>query len=62
MFLLNGLWHMVLFSDYYRSNFADVERAEPIMIWILIGAIAVAFLLAYIYPFEYRGGRPYKKV
>ncbi len=61
MLLLNGLWHMVLMSDYYRTNFADVERAEPIIIWIVIAALVGSFLLAYIYPFGYKGGSPIKE-
>ena len=58
MFLLSGLWYMVLMSDYYHANFADVERAEPIFTSIVIGYLVLSFLLAYIYPFGYKGKSP----
>ena len=58
MFLLSGLWYMVLMADYYSVQFADVSRAEPLFTWIVLGYLAVSFLMAYIYPMGYKGLSP----
>ncbi len=61
MFLLSGLWYMVLMSDYYATQFADVSRAEPLFIWIVLGYLVGSFILAYIYPVGSKGGSPLKE-
>ena len=61
MFLLSGLWYMVLMPDYYATQFADVSRAEPFFTWIVLGYLVGSFLLAYIYPVGYKGGSPVKE-
>ena len=61
MFLLSGLWYMVLMPDYYGTQFADVSRAEPLFTWIVFGYLVGSFLLAYIYPIGYKGESPLKE-
>lgn len=58
MFLLSGLWYMVLMPDYYSAQFADVSRAEPLFTWIVLGYLVGSFLMAYIYPIGYKGMSP----
>ena len=61
MSLLSGLWYMVLMSDYNHVQFADVERAEFLFIWIVIGYLALSLLMAYLYPIGYKGKSPTKE-
>ena len=61
MFLVSGLWYMVLMQDYYSVQFADVNRAEPLMPWIVVGYLVWALLMAYIYPIGYKDGSPVKE-
>ena len=61
MFSLSGLWYMVLMPEYYSVQFADVERTEPLFTWIVLGYLVVSFLLAYIYPFGFKGNSPMKE-
>ena len=37
MFSLSGLWYMVFMPEYYSIQFADVNRAQPLFIWIRKG-------------------------
>jgi len=61
MFIISGLWYMVLMKGYYNNQFADVYRPEFKMVWIVIGYLVWAFLMAYIYPIGYKGGPPVKE-
>ena len=61
MFIISGLWYMVLMKGYYNDQFADVYRPEFKMVWIVIGYLVWAFLMAYIYPIGYKGGPPVKE-
>ena len=61
MFLLSGLWYMGIMGDYYNEQFAEVNRAAPMMLWIVLGYLVASFLLAYIYPIGYKGGAPAKE-
>lgn len=58
MFLLSGLWYMVIMQSYYAEQFSEVARAEPVMIWIGLGYLVAALLMAFIYPLGYKGGMP----
>lgn len=58
MYLISSLWYMVIMKDFYADNFSEVQRAEFNMIWITVGYIFYALLLAYIYPIGYQGGVP----
>ncbi len=58
MFLLSGLWYMVLMESYYSEQFSDVARTEPMMLWIAAGYLVAALLMAIIYPMGYKGGTP----
>ncbi len=61
MFIISGLWYLVLMKGYYNDQFADVNRPEFKMVWIVIGYLVWAFLMAYIYPIGYKGGPPVKE-
>lgn len=58
MFAISGLWYMVAMKGYYNDQFADVNRAEFKMLWIVIGYLVWALLMAYVYPIGYKGGAP----
>jgi len=58
MFLLSGLWYLVIMKNYYQVQFSEVNRAEPMILWIFLGYLIAAFLMAYIYPIGYKGGSP----
>jgi len=47
MFLLAGLWHMILMSDIYAG---DLNRAEPILYLIAVSYLILALLMSYMYP------------
>ena len=58
MFLISGLWYLIIMKGYYNEQFPEVFRQESKMIWIAIGYLVGAFLLALIYPIGYKGGAP----
>ena len=58
MFLISGLWYLIIMKGYYNEQFSEVFRQESKMIWIAIGYLVGAFLLALIYPIGYKGGAP----
>lgn len=58
MFLISGLWYMVIMKGYYGEQFSEVNREEFNMVWIAIGYLIGAFLLAVIYPIGYKSGAP----
>jgi hypothetical protein len=60
MFLLAGLWHMVIMSDFYFSSDLNL-REQPLMGYITLGYLVLALLMAYVYPKGYAGGAPVKE-
>lgn len=58
MFAFSTLWYTVIMKGFYADNFADIQRAEFNMVWIIVGYVFYALLLAYIYPKGYQGGGP----
>ena len=59
MWLLAGLWHMLIMSAYYATATPEgVAREEPMMQFIVIGYLVLGLLMAYIYPKGYAGGAP----
>ena len=58
MFLLAGLWHSVLMEDFYMADSSSNAFAEPKMQFIALGYFILALIMAYIYPFGYKGGSP----
>ncbi len=61
MFAISGLWYLVIMKGFYSEQFADVNRPEYNMVWITIGYLVAAILMAYIYPLGYKGGPPMKE-
>ena len=50
-------WHMVWFHDLYVEMGA-FTRLEPIIPLGMLAMVIQGFVLAYLYPFYYRGGQP----
>ncbi|MCL4677619.1 MAG: DUF1761 domain-containing protein [Alphaproteobacteria bacterium] len=50
-------WHMVLFLEVYMEMGA-MTRAEPIIALGFFSMILQGMVIAYFYPFYYRGGHP----
>ncbi len=60
-FLLSGLWHIVLLGDFYKANDVALARAEPNMLFVILGQLILTFLMAVVYPMGYKGGSPVKE-
>ena len=58
MFLLSGLWHMLIMGDFYEANGASNSLAEPNLLFIALGYFILALLMSYAYPLGYKGGKP----
>lgn len=50
-------WHIVWFHDAY-ARMGAVTRAEPIIPLGMLTMIIQGIVIAYLYPFYYRGGNP----
>ena len=61
MFLLGGLWHLLLMSNFYEKYAGDRALVEPNMFFIILGVLILASLMAYMYPQGYKGGSPLKE-
>ncbi|MFC2103340.1 hypothetical protein ACFLSS_02810 [Bacteroidota bacterium] len=58
MWLLSGLWHVLIMGDYYSKRQAI---AEPNMLFIILAYAILALLMTYIFPQGYKGGAPLKE-
>ncbi len=61
MFIPGGLWHMLIMHNFYEKYGGDSGLAEPNMLFIILGVLILAALMAYIYPLGYKGGSPLKE-
>ena len=61
MFLLAGLWHMLIMGNFYASHSYFPARETPMMEYIGLGYLILALLMAYIYPKGYSSGSPVKE-
>ena len=53
MFALGGFVHMKLMHQFYMDHMAtkcDIHRTEPIMLYIALGVLLLAFIMSYMYP------------
>jgi hypothetical protein len=58
MFVLSGVWYMVIAEGFYRENF-PMQR-EQVVPWIIaLGYLLLALLMSYAYPIGYKGGAPW---
>ena len=57
-FLLSGLWHVLLMSDFYDAAQGGTMRDPPLFWSIGLGYLVVGFIMAYMYPKGYEGGSP----
>jgi hypothetical protein len=55
MFALGGLWHMMLMENWYNAhvgaidNPALIKRDPPMLEYIALGCLVLAFLMSYMY-------------
>lgn len=61
MFILANIWYMAVMGDYYDEAMAAVYNAgaileEPNLVFIAIGYLITALIMAYIFPIGYKGG------
>ena len=56
MLVLGVLWHRVIMGGFYAEQGAAALREEPQMLFIILGILALAFLMSYAYPIGYKGG------
>jgi len=61
MFILGGLWHMLIMHDFYEKYGGESALAEPNMLFIILGVLILATLMAYMYPQGYKGGSAVKE-
>ena len=50
-------WHMIWFHDVYQAIGA-VQRPQPIMILGMSAVLIQGLVIAYLYPYFYKGGQP----
>ena len=55
MWLLAGLWHEMIVSNFYLKETGASHEGTGI---IFLAYLVLGILMAYIYPFGYKGGRP----
>ena len=61
MFILSGIWYNAVMGDYYEETMAGVYNAgvileEPNLVFIALGILIYAFIMAYMFPIGYKGG------
>lgn len=61
MFILSAIWYSGVMADYYEEAMAGVYNAnaildEPNLVFIAIGYLFYAFIMAYMFPIGYKGG------
>lgn len=61
VFLLGGLWHMLIMGDFYTTHTTAIARAEPNMLFIVLGSLVLGILMSYTYPIGYKGGTAVKE-
>jgi len=53
LFILGYVWHILLMSDFYANHqgrIGNVDREEPLILYIALGTFVLAFLMSYMYP------------
>jgi len=55
MSFLGWLWHRVILGNFYMENISS-PLPEPNVLFILLGYLILAVLMAYMYPHGYKGG------
>ncbi len=61
MYILGSLWHAVLMHNFYEKYGGDSMLTEPNLLFIILGVLILAVLMAYMYPLGYKGGSPLKE-
>jgi len=60
MFILGGLWNRVILKSFYMEQHTS-SLAEPNILFIILGFLILAVLMAYMYPLGYKGGSALKE-
>jgi hypothetical protein len=60
MSFLSWLWHRVILGNFYMENLSS-SLPEPNALFVLLGFLILAVLMAYIYPHGYKGGSALKE-
>ena len=61
MFILSGLWYMLIMDAFYRAQVGALMREQYCFTFIVLGYLVMAFLMSYIYPIGYKGGPAVKE-
>ena len=61
MWLLSGLWHVLIMGDFYAKYAGPSTFEEPKMLFIALGYAILALLMTYIYIQGYKGGSPLRE-
>ncbi|MEE9448992.1 MAG: DUF2177 family protein [Ignavibacteriaceae bacterium] len=61
MWLLAGLWHVLIMGDFYAKYAGPSTFEEPKLLFIALGYAILALLMVYIYIQGYKGGSPLKE-
>ena len=57
-FALGSVWHLLVMGDFYAVHSAAVARAEPDLVFIILGHVVLGLLMAIAYPIGFKGGSP----
>jgi hypothetical protein len=60
MSILGWLWHRVILRGFYVEHLPSA-LPEPNVLFVLLGFLILAILMAYLYPLGYKGGSPLKE-
>ena len=58
MFILSGIWYMLIMEEFYKTHCYISARESPLMAYIALGYVVLALLMAYLYPIGYKDGPP----
>ena len=61
MFILSGIWYMLIMEDFYKTNCYIPARENPMMLYIALGYLILALLMTYLYSMSYKEGSPTKE-
>lgn len=51
LLLFGGLWHTMLFTDFYHHQLVPIVRSRSLVSFVLLAELGKACALAYIYPY-----------
>ena len=57
--VISWVWHVPLLGEFYGQQESAVARPEAMMATIIVADLVRGYVLAFIYPFGYKGGAPW---